>query len=373
MAALLTSVKDDKDKLAIYLNECRRMGIKVLPPDVNESDFDFTPRGTDIRFGLSAVRNVGGNVVEALIGARTAKGRFGGFDDFLDKVPVSVVNKRTVESLIKSGAFDSLGDTRKGLLLVHEARIDSIVDVKRNEAIGQDSLFGGADEDTAVALWSPPPIPPGEWDKSTLLGYEREMLGLYVSDHPLNGVEHVLSASTDLPISALHGDDNVDGRILTVGGLVTSVQRKVTKQGNVWAIATLEDLEASIEVMIFPASYQQVGAQVVPDSVLLVKGRVNQSDEEAPKIIAMEVNVPDLSGGHTGPVVVTIPAARCIPPVIERFKEVLGNHPGVTEVRLSMLSNDRTTVVRLDDRLRVTASASLYADLKALLGPSCLQ
>ena len=373
MAALLTSVKDDKDKLAIYLNECRRMGIKVLPPDVNESDFDFTPRGTDIRFGLSAVRNVGGNVVEGLIGARTSKGRFGGFDDFLEKVPASVVNKRTVESLIKAGAFDSLGDTRKGLLLVHEARIDAIIDVKRNEAIGQDSLFGGADEEEAVALWAPPPIPPGEWDKSALLAYEREMLGLYVSDHPLNGVEHVLSASTDLPISSLHGDDNLDGRVLTVGGLVTSVQRKVTKQGNVWAIATLEDLEASIDIMIFPASYQQVGAHVVPDSVLLVKGRVDQSEEEAPKLIAMEVSVPDLSGGHTGPVVVTIPAARCIPPVIERFKEVLGNHPGVTEVRLSMLSNDRTTVVRLDDRLRVTPTPALYADLKALLGPSCLQ
>jgi DNA polymerase-3 subunit alpha len=373
MAALLTSVKDDKDKLAIYLNECRRMGIKVLPPDVNESDFDFTPRGTDIRFGLSAVRNVGGNVVEGLIGARTSKGRFGGFDDFLEKVPASVVNKRTVESLIKAGAFDSLGDTRKGLLLVHEARIDAIIDVKRNEAIGQDSLFGGADEEESVALWAPPPIPPGEWDKSSLLAYEREMLGLYVSDHPLNGVEHVLSASTDVPISSLHGDDNLDGRVLTVGGLVTGVQRKVTKQGNVWAIATLEDLEASIDVMIFPASYQQVGAHVVPDSVLLVKGRVDQSEEEAPKLIAMEVSVPDLSGGHTGPVVVTIPAARCIPPVIELFKEVLGNHPGVTEVRLSMLSNDRTTVVRLDDRLRVTPTPALYADLKALLGPSCLQ
>ncbi|MGE3813529.1 MAG: DNA polymerase III subunit alpha, partial [Candidatus Nanopelagicales bacterium] len=376
MAALLTSVKDDKDKSAVYLNECRRMGIKVLPPDVNESDSDFTPRGTDIRFGLSAVRNVGGNVVEGLIEARTSQGRFASFDDFLEKVPISVVNKRVVESLIKSGAFDSLGESRKGLLAVHEARIDSIADIKRNEAIGQDSLFAGFGDDDAsggAPLFAPPPIPTGEWDKATLLGYEREMLGLYVSDHPLNGVEHVLSAASDVPVSALHSEDVADGRTITVGGLITSVQRKVTKQGNVWAIATLEDLEASIDVMVFPATYQLVGPHVVPDAVLLVKGRLDKSEEEAPKLIAMEVSVPDLSTGEQGPVVVTLPASRCIPPVIERFKDVLAAHPGVTEVRLALQNGPRTTVVRLDDRLRVTPSPALYGDLKALLGPSCLQ
>jgi DNA polymerase-3 subunit alpha len=373
MAGLLQSVKDDKDKSAVYLNECRRMGIKVLPPDVNDSDFDYTPRGTDIRFGLSAVRNVGPHVVESLIDARTAKGRFGGFDDFLEKVPIAVVNKRVVESLVKAGAFDSLGESRRGLLTVHEQRIDSILDIKRNEAIGQDSLFGGLDDEATSVTWSPPPIPTGEWDKSTLLGYEREMLGLYVSDHPLNGVEHVLTASTDVPVSALHTDDVGDGRTITVGGLVTSVQRKVTKQGNVWAIASLEDLEASIDVMIFPATYQLVGPHVVPDAVLLIKGRLDKSEEEAPKLIAMEVTVPDLSTDEGGPVVVHIPASRCIPPVIDRFKDVLAAHPGVTEVHLAMMNGPRTTVVRLDERLRVTKSPAFFADLKALLGPSCLQ
>ncbi len=375
MAALLQSVKDDKDKSAVYLNECRRMGIKVLPPDVNESESDYTPRGTDIRFGLSAVRNVGGNVVDGLVDARTSKGRFSSFDDFLEKVPIAVVNKRVVESLIKAGAFDSLGEARKGLLLVHEARIDSILDIKRNEAIGQDSLFGGLDDsaDGSSVAWAPPPIPTGEWEKATLLGYEREMLGLYVSDHPLNGVEHVLTAASDAPISALHSEDVADGRVLTVGGLVTSVQRKVTKQGNVWAIASLEDLEASIDVMVFPQTYQLVGPHVVPDSVLLVKGRLDKSEEEAPKFIAMEVSVPDLSTGEAGPVVVHLPAARCIPPVVDRFKETLAAHPGVTEVRLAIQNGPRTTVVRLDDGLRVTPSPALYADLKALLGPSCLQ
>jgi DNA polymerase-3 subunit alpha len=319
------------------------------------------------------VRNVGGNVVEGLIDARTSKGRFGGFDDFLEKVPIGVVNKRVVESLIKAGAFDSLGDTRKGLLSVHEARIDSILDIKRNEAIGQDSLFGGLDDDAGGGLaWEPPPIPTGEWDKSTLLGYEREMLGLYVSDHPLVGVEHVLSAASDVPVSALHSEDVADGRVVTVGGLITSVARKVTKQGNVWAIASLEDLEASIDVMFFPQTYQLVGPHVVPDAVLLVKGRLDKSEEEAPKFVAMEVSVPDLSTGESGPVVIHLPASRCIPPVIDRLKEVLAAHPGVTEVRLALQNGARTTVVRLDERLRVAASPALYADLKALLGPSCL-
>ena len=143
MAALLTSVKDDKDKSAVYLNECRKMGIKVLPPDVNDSDFDFTPRGTDIRFGLSAIRNVGGNVVDSVIATRRRIGRFSDFHDFIAKVDASVCNKRVVESLIKSGAFDSLGHTRKGLVQIHEQVVDAAVDIKRAESHGQFDLFGG--------------------------------------------------------------------------------------------------------------------------------------------------------------------------------------------------------------------------------------
>ena len=351
------------------------MGIKVLPPDVNDSDSDFTPRGTDIRFGLSAVRNVGGNVVDAPHrGAHDARAASPASTTSSRRCRSRVVNKRVVESLIKAGAFDSLGESRKGLLAVHEQRIDSILDIKRNEAIGQDSLFGGLDDDSdGRHLVRRRRSRRGSGTRRTLLGYEREMLGLYVSDHPLNGVEHVLSAATDVPISALHTDDVGDGRTITVGGLVTSVQRKVTKQGNVWAIASLEDLEASIDVMVFPATYQLVGPHVVPDAVLLVKGRLDKSEEEAPKLIAMEVTVPDLSTGEPVPSSSPSRRSRCIPPVIDRFKEVLAAHPGVTEVRLALQNGPRTTVVRLDDRLRVTPSPALYGDLKALLGPSCLQ
>ncbi|MGH3304255.1 MAG: DNA polymerase III subunit alpha, partial [Streptosporangiaceae bacterium] len=200
MAGLLTSVAGDKDKSALYLNECRRMGIKVLPPDVNASTAIFTAVGPDVRFGLAAVRNVGTAVVDSIVEARTAKAAFTSFSDFLRKVPVNVCNKRVIESLVKAGSFDSFGHPRRGLMLIHEQAVDAIIDVKRNEAIGQDSLFG---DDPAADVTFDVPIPAGEWDKPTLLAFEREMLGLYVSDHPLLGVEHILAAATDCSLSLL--------------------------------------------------------------------------------------------------------------------------------------------------------------------------
>ncbi|HTL23659.1 MAG TPA: DNA polymerase III subunit alpha, partial [Mycobacteriales bacterium] len=368
MAALLTSVGDDKDKSALYLNECRRMGIKVLPPDVNDSDSDFTPRGTDIRFGLSAIRNVGTNVVASIVQTRSTKGRFADFSDYLKKVEAVAVNKKTVESLIKAGAFDSLGHDRKGLHLVHAEAIDACLETKKAEAIGQYDLFGGSDatEDTGVFDVR---IPTGEWEKSVLLAYEREMLGLYVSDHPLFGVEHVIANAVDCPVSAII--DKEDGASVVIGGLLSSVNRRVTKQGNPWAQVQLEDLEGSIEVMFFPATYMNAAVHLVEDAIVLVRGRVDKR-EEAPKIIASDLTVPDLSVGERGPVVVSMPTARCTPPLVERLKEVLAAHPGTTEVHLQLEGSGKSTVVRLDDRLRVSASASLFADLKQLLGPGCL-
>jgi DNA polymerase-3 subunit alpha len=376
MAALLTSVRDDKDKSALYLAECRRMGIKVLPPDVNESDSNYTPRGTDIRFGLSAIRNVGENVVRSLVATRREKGSYADFPDYLRKVEAVACNKKTVDALIKAGAFDSLGHTRRGLLAVHETAVDQVMETKRAEAIGQYDLFGGMGDDAdaagGVADAFELVIPVGEWDKAVLLGYEREMLGLYVSDHPLFGIEHVIAGAVDCGLATVMADETrQDGSILTIGGLITGVQRKMTKKGDTWAIATVEDLEGAIEVMFFPATYQQHAVHLTEDAVVLVRGRLDKRDE-TPKLIAMEITVPDLSQGPRGPVILTLPAARCTPPVVERLKEVLGNHPGTTEVHLQLSTGARTTVLRLDDRLRVTATPSLMGDLKALLGPACL-
>jgi DNA polymerase-3 subunit alpha len=380
MAGLLTSVAGDKDKSALYLNECRRMGIKVLPPDVNASTAMFTPVGPDIRFGMAAVRNVGTAVVESIVAARKSKGAFTSFADFLRKVPMNVCNKRVIESLIKAGGFDSFGHPRKALYFIHEDAIDRVIDDKRNEMNNQFSLF--ADDAAAASIFDVPvPEEVGEWEKPTLLAFEREMLGLYVSDHPLLGLEHALAAATDCSVAQLIGSaeqepvrvapgDRGDAQVVTVGGILSGVARKVTKQGNPWAAAILEDLEGAIEVLFFPATYQACMSLIIDDAIVLVKGRLDRR-EDVPKLVAMEVSAPDLPADGQGPFVVSIMEARCVPPVVERLREVLSTHPGSTEVHLRLLTGARAKVVRLDDKLRVRPSPSLLADLKQLLGPAC--
>jgi DNA polymerase-3 subunit alpha len=371
MAALLTSVKDDKDKMAVYLAECRRMGIKVLPPCVNSSDANFTPVGGDIRFGLSAVRNVGGNVVASITVTRKANSGFTDFADYLRKVDALACNKRTVEALIKAGAFDSLGHHRKGLIQIYEASIDAVLSTKRAEAIGQFDLFGLDDAaDSGLGDLFAVRVPEGEWDKSVLLNFEREMLGLYVSDHPLLGVEHILRTASEVSIADLQSEAVKDGQMVTVAGILSSVTRRMTKDGKAWAQVTLEDLEGSVEVLFFPASYAQVGLQIAEDAIVVIKGRVD-SREDTIRLIGSELSLPNLSEGPRGPVRVTVDQARATPPVIERLREILASHPGTTEVHLELGFGHRH-VMRLPDQLRVHASQALMGDLKALLGPNAI-
>jgi DNA polymerase-3 subunit alpha len=372
MAALLTSMRDDKDKSGIYLAECRRMGIKVLPPDVNSSSADFTSVGTDIRFGLAAVRNVGANVVASIVASRTEKGAFGDFADFLRKVDAVVCNKRTIEALIKAGAFDSLGHARRALLMVYEPAVDAVVDTKRNEANGQFDLFGFGDLDSPTPATSMFDVHVGdeEWDKPVLLAFEREMLGLYVSDHPLLGVEHILAAAADTSIATLISEPQ-DGGSVTVAGILSAVSRRVTKAGAPWARATLEDLEGSIEVLFFPATYAQVGLQVVEDALVVLKGRPQARDDSV-ELIVSDLTLPDLTDRAQGPVVVNVAPARCTPTLVERLREVLAAHPGITEVHLQLVNGERHQKMRLGDGYRVTPTAALKADLKALLGPRAL-
>ena len=372
MAALLTSVRDDKDKSALYLGECRRMSITVLPPDVNSSDANFTAVGTDIRFGLTAVRNVGSNVVEAIVVARHQKGAFTSFTDFLDKVPAVVCNKRTIESLIKAGAFDSLGHGRRALLTVHEQAVDAVVDVKRNEAVGQFDLFGGSGLEDGAPRFSVevPDIP--DWDKKLRLAFEREMLGLYVSDHPLFGLEHVLARSADVTIATLMADESrQDGSTVTIAGLITSLQRRMSRNGNPWASVTIEDIDGSIEVNFFGETYLAHATALVEDAIVVIRGRVRWRDDQM-QLMALEMSQPDISAADEAPVTLSMPVAKCTPPVVQRLKEVLATHPGVTEVHLRLISPGRSTMMRLEDGLRVQRSPALFGDLKALLGPSCL-
>jgi len=353
MSALLTSVRDDKDKSAVYLNECRKMGIKVLPPNVNESEANFTSKDdSTIVFGLTAVRNVGQNVVDSIVKCRKAKGKYSSFPDFLDKVEAVVCNKRTIESLIKAGAFDEMGHTRKGLTAQFEPMIDNVVQVKRKEAEGQFDLFGdlGGDDpaDSGPGFGLDVQFSEEEWDKTYLLAQEREMLGLYVSDHPLFGLEHVLNEKADAAIAQLTGGDYSDGSIVTIGGIISGLQRKMTKQGNAWAIATVEDLAGSIDCMFFPATYQLVSTQLVEDAVVFVKGRLDKR-EDVPRLVAMELQVPDLSeASASAPVTITIPTVKVTPPLVEKLGYVLTQHRGSSEVRVRLEGARKTTVLRLD-------------------------
>lgn len=374
MAALLTSVRDDKDKSALYLNECRRMGIKVLPPDVNFSDADYSPKGKDIRFGLTAIRNVGENVVASIRCKRQEQGNYSSFSDFLAKVDVQVCNKKTIESLIKAGAFDSLGATRRGLFAIYLEALDSVMEAKRAEALGQYDLFGGSQEDAISQRSLEIAIPETEWEKALLLSYEREMLGLYVSDHPLLGVEHLLRQVTDTSISGLTDESVSHDQVVVVAGLVTSVQRKISRQGNAWAIATIEDLDGAVEALFFAKTYTQHAHNLVEDRIVVVKGKVDKR-EESIRFMALDLSLPNINQSPSGPFTIRLESARCTPTLVERMKEILRAHPGAREVHLQLLGgsqNSSTTTLKIDEALKVSATPSLSADLKALLGPDCI-
>ena len=374
MAALLTSVGDSKDKLGMYLSECRRMGIRVLAPDMNESSVDFTAVPSDvgigdIRFGLGAVRNVGHNVVESISVARREQGRFTSFHDFLRKVPIQVANKRTVESLIKAGAFDSLGATRRALLEVHEDAVDSAVSLKRNEANGQVDLFGGI-FDFDAGEDSVPDRP--EWAKRDKLAFEREMLGLYVSDHPLAGLEVQLAKHQTASITEILGGDVAgDGEHVTIAGLVTSVQHRVARNsGNPYGIVMVEDFGGEMSVMFLGKTYQEFSPALVNDSIVVVRGRVSLRDDSM-NLHAVSMFTPDTGASlGSGPLVISVSEQRATTDVVSALNDVLIRHAGNNEVRLKLVKGTTARVFEIP--YPVTVSADLYGELKTLLGPNCL-
>ncbi|MCB0912127.1 MAG: DNA polymerase III subunit alpha, partial [Propionibacteriaceae bacterium] len=266
--------------------------------------------------------------------------------------------------------FDLMGHTRRGLMECFERRVDEVIDLKRNQANGQDDLFGDFGSTEKLAAAPVPDVP--EWEKRVRLGFEREMLGLYVSDHPLQGLEHILAAQRDLSIGELRADDGPREGMVSIAGMITQVVRKQTKNGDLWAIATVEDLESAIEVLLFPKVYATVAASLATDTVVRIKGRIRTKDESL-EMTGQEVAFPDVSEGPSGPLVIQLPAVRCTPAVVEQLRHVLRAHPGPTEVRVRLVSaTSGAKVWKLDEGLRVAPSRPLMADLKALLGPSCV-
>lgn len=378
IASLLTSVKNNLDKAATYLSDCRSMGIKVLPPDVNLSMSNFGALAPDelppgvtlsvgspgaITFGLSAVRNVGEALVEQLIGEREQNGQFTSFHDFAERVPEPVLNKRTIESLIKGGAFDNLGHTRRGLLTVFEHIIDTTVKRRREREKGVMSLFGDWDGDTDAtpdagagdAFSERTGIPELAFDKTEQLRYEKEMLGLYVSDHPLFGVEAALRRKVEQSVLDLQTMD--DGANVVVGGVITNLARKFTKKGDQMAVFLLEDLDASIEVTIFPRTLAEQGHKLEDDLIVAVKGRLDRRDESRFGLIGQTVTVlSGLSDGPAAPLRLRLPSAALDELKIQRLKRILREHPGDSVVLVDI---GHGKVLKLADEFRVDLDRSV--------------
>ncbi|MBF9694618.1 DNA polymerase III subunit alpha [Bifidobacterium dentium] len=378
MAALLQGASTNKDKTALYLGEARRMGIQVLSPDVNESVFEYSAVGDVVRFGLGAIRNVGRNAVDDIIKEReSGHGKYVNFPDFVRRVPLSALNRRLVESLIKAGAFDSVDPNRRALFTIHEAAINSVVGIKRKQAEGQFDLFSDLDDSAEQdgmgdAMVSVPDVE--EWDKKTKLNFEREMLGLYVSDHPLSGMQSVLSSLREMSIAHLidRAGTMPDGQQVTVAGLITNVDRRVSKKGNPWAIVTIEDLESSIQCMFFGKVYEAAAPELAVDTVVQIRGQVERRDETV-SLRATEFQVPTLEAEDERPLVITLPQVALNRDHVMRLGRILNDHPGYCEVRLAIMDDQgNAKVLTFGDRFRVKRDTSLFAEIKILFGPSSL-
>jgi DNA polymerase-3 subunit alpha len=372
LAALLTSVKTSLEKAAVYLNECRTMGIQVLVPDVNRSASSFEPArledGTEvIPFGLSAVRNVGEALVAKIVEEREANGPFADFYEFCERVDLGVLNKKTLESLIKAGGFDSVGHPRRGLLAVFEQIVDNTISRRKERDQGVMSLFDdGPSDATGGGFDERAKIPDLHFDKKEQLAFEKEMLGLYVSDHPLMGAEAALRRKCDLTIVELAELD--DGAMRTIGGVVNGLQRKWTKKGDLMAVFTLEDLQTSIEVMVFPKTMSDIGHLLADDAVLIVKGRVDKRDDQ-PKFIAMDVEVFDGVVDGAPPLRLKVSPARLDERTVGDLKAMLTRFPGEAQVFLH-LSDSK--VLRLSEEFCVDTTAGLIGELRVLLGPGAI-
>ena len=378
MAALLQNERTNKDKTALYLGEARRMGIRILAPDINESVSEYSAVGDVVRFGLGAIRNVGDKVVADIIKERQGpRGKFVNFMDFVKRVPMEVLNKRTVESLIKGGAFDGIDPNRRALFQIHDEAVDQVMPIKRKQAEGQFDLFADADDDQPQqdALGDAQVTVPDidEWDKSTKLNFERQMLGLYVSDHPLSGMTSVLAGMRDMSIAQLlNRSKGMDGKAVTLAGLVTAVDRRVSKKGNPWAIVTIEDLESSIQCMFFGKVYDAHSDDLVLDSVIRVKGVVELRDE-ATNIRVNDMEVPVLESADERPLTITLPRQALDRGHMERLARILKSHPGYCQVRLAV-TDDRGNVrlLTFGDGFRTRHDTSMMAEIKSVFGPSCL-
>ncbi|HEY0388890.1 MAG TPA: DNA polymerase III subunit alpha [Gaiellales bacterium] len=372
MAALISSVMSTKDRVPFYVAECTDMGIEVLPPDVNSSQNDFAVVEGKIRFGLTAVKRVGDGAVRAIIAARE-QGSFTSIWDFCERVDASVLNKGMLESLVCCGALDSTGDTRMGMMSVLESALASGTKQQADAMMGHMSIFdlGGDGEgalDAPVAR-SHPAVPPGEWDRTDLLAREKDALGLYVSSHPLADVRDQLARRSDIPLS--QAEVLRDGQVVTVGGLVTSVKPFVTRKGDQMAFAEIDDTTGSIEVVVFANTLAAVRQILVPDAVVMVKGRADRKNEGEVKLVAFEI-VPFEATADFGVVRLRLDARETPAAIIKELKLLIGEFPGDAPVLLEVQTSEGPKTLRFGPEFKVRPDGDFFAEAKALLGDAAL-
>jgi DNA polymerase-3 subunit alpha len=375
MAALISSVMNTKDRVPFYVNACDEMGIEVLPPDVNESELDFAVVEGKIRFGLNAVKNVGESAAAEIVRAREEGGPFASIWDFVERVSPQVVNKRALESLVKCGALDSTGASRLGLTAVLEQALAYGQKQAEDRLLGQASIFdlGLGDAATADEAGAPrhhPPIPAGEFEKQELLRLEKEVLGLYVSEHPLHGVREQLRRKTDATLSDL--ERRRDGEVVTVGGIVSGVKQLTTKRGEPMVFLTLDDPTGSGEVVVFNSVYAASRELCVADRVLVVKGRIDHKQQGETKLLAMEVTAFE-AVAERREVRFRLDATTARAGIIRELAVLVKDFPGDSPVYVSLETSHGPKTLALGPEYRVRADSDFLAEAKALLGEASVR
>ncbi|MDX6594982.1 MAG: polymerase subunit alpha, partial [Solirubrobacterales bacterium] len=385
MAAVISSVMSTKDKVPFFVNRCEEMGIEVLPPDVNSSDHSFVVNAKAIRFGLDAVKNVGHSAVEAILHARE-DAEIASIWDFCERVDSRAANKRAIECLVKCGALDSTGATRKGMLEALPAAQSAGQKAQADAQMGQGSIFdfgedaGATGSSPAQAAHHRPPIPAGEFDRAELLALEKETLGTYLSSHPLAEIRGALRARVDCSLAELGG--KADGSWVTVGGIVVECKKIRTKSGSQMMFATLDDVEGQVEMLVFKADESENAQVIAPDAIVVVRGRLDHKDRGETKLVVQEAQrfEPDgdeIARGNrgampSGPFKVEVDPGRLDAGLVDELKAVLEHHKGDADVHLVMQTSEGPKSLRLGNDYRVRPSSGLLAEIDHVLGQAAL-
>lgn len=375
IAAMLNSVMGTAEKVAHYINFAESQGIQVLPPDINESYSKFTVKGETIRFGLAAIKNVGMNVIESVVASRNTKGRFESLVDFINKIDLSAINKRAVESLIKAGAFDEFKIFRSKLLAVFEKVMDSVSNEKKRNIDGQISLFGLAEENINEPEINYPNI--NEFSKNNLLAMEKEMTGMYLTGHPLDEYTQSLKMYTSTSIEKIYksqqahledvDDDeysiNDEDKVI-LGGIISEVNQKVTRSNSIMAFLKLEDLSGSIEIIVFPRTLDKVRSLIIPDSMVVIKGRVSMKEDEPVKLICETIE--PLEKVNSSKIYIRVENLAKAKETKQKLMSIASNYKGDTPIYI-FTANDRKNY-RMPREMWVNIDNSMLDELYKLYG-----